>query len=44
MTSEFTTKLQSSKQCEVAPKKGKKERKKERKKHRSMRQDIKPRD
>ena len=40
MTSEFTTKLQSSKQCEVAPKKGKKERKK----HRSMRQDIKPRD
>ena len=42
MTSEFTTKLQSSKQCKVAPKKKKK--RKERKKHRSMGQDRKPRD
>ena len=41
MTSEFTTKLQSSKQCKVAPKKKKR---KERKNHRSMGQDRKPRD
>ena len=43
LTSDYTTKLQSSRQCGTGTHK-KKERKKERKKYRPMEQDRKPRD